>query len=108
MAVVTQGQRATVGGVARYPGAHPGNPLMAALNRAHETTVKALVRAHTISLTPVEPGVTGKERRFQQNRNFGPGPVSPYPHAPGRPSAPRSAPYAIPSGGSRQQRPYYT
>lgn len=28
---------------------------------------------------PVEPGVTGKEKLFQENRNFGPGPIIPYP-----------------------------
>lgn len=32
----------------------------------------------------VEPGVTGKERRFQQNRAFGPGPIKPYPQPPPR------------------------
>lgn len=26
----------------------------------------------------VEPGVTGKERQFQQNRQFGPGPIKPF------------------------------
>lgn len=33
--------------------------------------------AHT---TPgVEPGVTGKEKQFQQSKQFGPGPIKPYP-----------------------------
>lgn len=42
-------------------------------------TRNALMRA---SATPgVEPGVTGKEKRFQQNRAFGNGPISPYPFA---------------------------
>jgi hypothetical protein len=27
----------------------------------------------------VEPGVSGKEKQFQQSREFGPGPISPYP-----------------------------
>lgn len=31
---------------------------------------------------PVEPGVTGPEKLFQENRNFGPGPISPHPHPP--------------------------
>lgn len=37
---------------------------------------------------PVEPGVTGAEKLFQENRNFGPGPISPYPNS--RPPRPVS------------------
>ncbi len=37
--------------------------------------------ARATRFIPVEPGVTGKEKTFQQNRNFGPGPIKPYPNA---------------------------
>ena len=42
----------------------------------------------------VEPGVSGKEKRFQQNRQFGPGPIKPYPGG-----EPDNRPRKIPSDG---------
>ncbi len=65
----------------------------------------------------VEKGVTGKERLFQQNRNFGPGPIKPYP-GPGMnkpplpgaenrrqiPSGRGYKPKPIPSGGNPNAR----
>lgn len=54
----------------------PGQPLIDAINQAHTTTVKALASAY--KAPGVEPGVTGAERRFQQSRAFGPGPIRPY------------------------------
>jgi hypothetical protein len=33
----------------------------------------------TVAARAVEPGVTGKEKTFQQNRAFGPGAMKPYP-----------------------------
>jgi hypothetical protein len=41
----------------------------------------AVQRAQRVSRTPpgVEPGVSGKEKMFQQNRAFGPGAMKPYP-----------------------------
>jgi hypothetical protein len=51
----------------------------------------AVQRAQRVSRTPpgVEPGVSGKEKMFQQNRAFGPGAMVPYPFSqppPPRPS----------------------
>lgn len=48
---------------------------------------------------PVERGVTGAERLFQQSRNFGPGPISPHP--PGYPNAPG---YVNPYQRAREQQ----
>lgn len=43
-------------------------------------SVRAAAAARVSSYQPpgVERGVTGKEREFQQNRQFGPGPIKPY------------------------------
>lgn len=41
----------------------------------------------------VEPGVSGKERRWQQNRAFGPGAFVPYPRA------------SVPQGGRKVAGP---
>lgn len=47
---------------------------------------------------PVEKGVSGRERTFQQNRNFGPGAFKPY-HD--EPSTIRSSGSGVYRGGSR-------
>jgi hypothetical protein len=54
--------------------------------------MRATVAARAGGRTPpgVEPGVTGKERQFQQNRQFGPGAMVPFPYS-SPPSGPRSA-----------------
>lgn len=49
----------------------------------------------------VEPGVTGKEKVFQQGNQFGPGPTKPYPFSK-PPAAP--GPRPIPSGGDPRLR----
>lgn len=36
-------------------------------------------RSLAVPYRPVEKGVTGREKTFQQNRNFGPGAFVPYP-----------------------------
>ncbi len=57
--------------------------------------------ALTRAIPGVEPGVTGKERMFQQNRQFGPGPIKPYPPGtPGVSQGRRSQARPIPSGGT--------
>jgi hypothetical protein len=42
-------------------------------------STRAAAQARVAKFIPVEPGVSGKEKLFQQNRNFGPGPTSPHP-----------------------------
>lgn len=42
---------------------------------------RSAASARVSKFIPVEKGVTGKEKLFQQNRNFGPGPIKPYPNA---------------------------
>lgn len=41
----------------------------------------------------VEPGVTGKEKQFQQNRQFGPGAMVPFPYSSEPPSGSRAGRY---------------
>lgn len=65
---------------------------------------RAAASARVSRFIPVEPGVSGKEKLFQQNRNFGPGPVKPY-NSP-EPPARRTGPHPIPSGGERHQMEY--
>lgn len=54
----------------------------------------------------VEPGVTGKEKMFQQSREFGPGPIKPYPNvAPPRPRpTTKTLDGVYRAGGSRRTR----
>jgi len=42
---------------------------------------RSAAAARVSKFTPVEKGVTGKEKTFQQNRNFGPGAMKPYPYS---------------------------
>lgn len=51
----------------------------------------------------VEPGVTGKEKLFQQSREFGPGPIKPYPDGArsGAPNANRRTSDGVYRGKSR-------
>jgi hypothetical protein len=53
----------------------------------------------------VERGVRGRELRFQQNRNFGPGPIVPYPNRAREPEQRRS-PLAGLRGGVQAGRGY--
>jgi hypothetical protein len=48
----------------------------------------------------VEKGVTGKEKQFQQSRQFGPGPIKPYPGAKGPPPSQSFPKPAGRSGGT--------
>jgi hypothetical protein len=47
--------------------------------RPEAAAMAARLRAAVRNPPGVEPGVTGKERLFQQSRAFGPGPIVPYP-----------------------------
>lgn len=85
--------------------ASPGGAL-AALIRAHQTTTRAIVAAHATAFKPVEPGVTGKERQFQQNRNFGPGPILPYPGSSS--SRPVPGPHVLPNAAAQRRQPRAT
>lgn len=55
--------------------------------------VRAAALSRVAKAPGVEPGVSGKERRFQQNRQFGPGAFKPYKNqSPTRHFSPKSLP----------------
>ena len=57
------------------------DPIRAAAETRVARTVGGPVKAAPGGPPGVEPGVTGKERTFQQSRQFGPGAMVPYPNS---------------------------